>query len=73
MQPKTGLRHTCIHSIHLPTASMLTLEAVATGLVLGWLTIVYIAWDLCQLHIAVNRTKKDLDAMRMTLASVEQV
>ena len=52
---------------------MLTLEAVAAGLVLAWLTIVYIAWDLCQLHIAVNRTKKDLDAMRMTLASVEQV
>ena len=52
---------------------MLTLEAVAAGLVLASLTIVYIAWDLCQLHIAVNRTKKDLDAMRMTLASVEQV
>ena len=67
-------------AIHMPTATMLRLETLAAGWVVVLLAIAYLAWDLCQVHIALNRLKKDLhktsqelQAMRMTLASNEQV
>lgn len=62
------------------STNMISLEAVAGGLVVACLSIAFITWDLFRVHTSVNilvrnlrNVMLDMDALSMTVASIERV
>ena len=56
---------------------MISVEAVAGGLVMVVLAVIYLGWEVYKVNSRVSRgvahVKGELDAMRMTLAALERV